>query len=264
MPDESVKKTVTVALGVCIVCSVLISTAAVALRGIQLENKKLDRITNILIAGDLLVRDSDIRAVYEEKIEPLMIDLRTGDIMSEENFNETLNIDDFDIRTMAGDPEYGMPVPGDKDLANIKRMPRYMVVYLVKENNKTEKVVLPVYGKGLWATMYGFIALDRDLNTVKGFTFYEHAETPGLGGEVDNPRWKNSWKGKHVLDEEGNMKIEVIKGQVDTSRPESKHQIDGLSGATLTARGVDHLVKFWLGNDGYGLFLKRLRKELHG
>jgi Na+-transporting NADH:ubiquinone oxidoreductase subunit C len=99
---------------------------------------------------------------------------------------------------------------------------------------------------------------------VKGFTFYEHAETPGLGGEIDNPRWKNSWKGKHVHDKEGNVIIEVIKGQVDTSRPESKHQVDGLSGATLTARGVDHLVKFWLGNNGYGLFLKRLGKELHG
>lgn len=264
MPDESVKKTVTVALGVCIVCSILVSTAAVALRGIQLENKRLDRIKNILIASELPVRGTDIRAMYEEKIEPAMIDLHTGDIVPEENFNETLSIDNFDIKTMADDPEYGKPVPADKDLANINRMPKYMVVYLVKENNKTGKVVLPIYGKGLWSTMYGFIALDRDLTTVKGFTFYAHAETPGLGGEVDNPRWKNSWKGKNAFDEEGNVKIEVIKGRVDTARPGSRHQIDGLSGATLTARGVDHLVKFWLGNDGYGPFLKKLKEELHG
>jgi Na+-transporting NADH:ubiquinone oxidoreductase subunit C len=263
MANESVKKTVIVALGVCIVCSILVSTAAVALRGIQLENKKNDRIKNILIAGDLLVRGADIRAMYQEKIEPAMIDLHSGDILSAEDFNETLNIDNFDIKTMADDPEYGIEIPDDRDRANIKRMPKYMVVYFVKENNKTEKVILPIYGKGLWSTMYGFIALGKDLNTVKGFTFHEHAETPGLGGEVDNPRWKNSWKGKHALDEGGNVKIEVIKGRVDTSRPESKHQIDGLSGATLTARGVDHLVKFWLGNDGYGLFLKRLKEELH-
>jgi Na+-transporting NADH:ubiquinone oxidoreductase subunit C len=264
MPGESVKKTITVALGVCIVCSILITTAAVALRGIQLENKKLDRIKNILIAGDLLVRGADIKAIYQEKIEPAMIDLQTGDILSAENFNETFNIDNFDIKKMAADPEYGMVIPDGRDRANIKRMPKYMVVYFVKENNKTEMVVLPIYGKGLWSTMYGFIALDKDLTTVKGFTFYEHAETPGLGGEVDNPRWKNSWKGKHVLDEQGNLKIEVIKGVVDVSRPEAKYQIDGLSGATLTARGVDHLVKFWLGNDGYGLLLKRLKEELHG
>jgi Na+-transporting NADH:ubiquinone oxidoreductase subunit C len=112
--------------------------------------------------------------------------------------------------------------------------------------------------------MYGFMALDKDLKTVKGFTFYDHAETPGLGGEIDNPRWKNSWKEKQAFDEEGNVKIEVIKGLVDTSRPEAKYQIDGISGATLTARGVDHLVQFWLGDNGYGLFIKSLREDVHG
>lgn len=264
MPDESVKKTVTVALGVCIVCSVLITTAAVALRGIQLENKKLDRIANILIAGDLIVKDGNVRSIYEKKIEPRMIELSSGETVPEEKFTKDLNINDFDIKTMADDPEYGMPIPGDKDLGKIKRMPKYMVVYLVQENSKTEKVVLPIYGKGLWSTMYGFIALDKDLTTVRGFTFYEQAETPGLGGEVDNPRWKNSWKGKHVFDEQGNLKIEVIKGIVEVSRPEAKYEIQGLSGATLTSRGVDHLVRFWLGNDGYALFLKRLKEELHG
>jgi Na+-transporting NADH:ubiquinone oxidoreductase subunit C len=139
-----------------------------------------------------------------------------------------------------------------------------MVVYLVKEDNKVDKIVLPVYGKGLWSTMYGFMALDKDLKTVKGFTFYDHAETPGLGGEIDNPRWKNSWKEKQAFDEEGNVKIEVIKGQVDTSRPDAKYQIDGISGATLTARGVDHLVQFWLGDNGYGLLIKSLREDIHG
>jgi Na+-transporting NADH:ubiquinone oxidoreductase subunit C len=95
-------------------------------------------------------------------------------------------------------------------------------------------------------------------------TFYDHAETPGLGGEVDNPRWKDSWKGKQAIDETGKVKIEVLKGVVDTSRPESKYQIDGLSGATLTTRGVDNIVKFWLGDDGYGSLLKRLKEDLHG
>jgi Na+-transporting NADH:ubiquinone oxidoreductase subunit C len=142
-------------------------------------------------------------------------------------------------------------------------MPKQMVVYLVKEGSAIDKIVLSVYGQGLWSTMYGFIALDRDLKTVKGFTFYEHAETPGLGGEIDNPRWKNIWKGKHAFDEDGNLKIEVIKGVVDTSGAGARYQIDGISGATLTARGVDNLVKFWLGNEGYGTFLKRLKEELH-
>jgi Na+-transporting NADH:ubiquinone oxidoreductase subunit C len=262
--DDSVKKTISVALGVCIICSILVSSAAVALRGIQIENQRLDRIKNILIAGDLFTEGADIRALYEEKIEPRMIDLTTGETVLEENLDGTLNIDNFDIKRAAADPVYGKAVPADKDIAKISRMPRYMVVYLVKEDNKVDKIVLPVYGKGLWSTMYGFMALDKDLITVKGFTFYDHAETPGLGGEIDNPRWKNSWKEKQAFDEEGNVKIEVIKGLVDTSRPEAKYQIDGISGATLTARGVDHLVQFWLGDNGYGLFIKSLREDVHG
>jgi Na+-transporting NADH:ubiquinone oxidoreductase subunit C len=177
---------------------------------------------NILIAGDLFTDDMDVLAVYEEKVQPLMIDLSTGETVPEETFNEILNITDFDIKTVADSPQYGKMIPQEKDMAKINRMPKQMVVYLVKEGSAIDKIVLSVYGQGLWSTMYGFIALDRDLKTVKGFTFYEHAETPGLGGEIDNPRW------------------------------------------TLTARGVDNLVKFWLGNEGYGTFLKRLKEELHG
>ncbi len=264
MADDSVKKTISVALGVCIICSILVSSAAVALRDIQIENQRLDRIKNILIAGDLLMEGADIRATYAEKIEPRMIDLTTGETVSEEDLDGTLNIDNFDIKRAAADPVYGKAVPADKDIAKIIRMPRYMVVYIVKEDNQMDKIVLPVYGKGLWSTMYGFMALDKDLKTVKGFTFYDHAETPGLGAEIDNPRWKNSWKEKQAFDEKGNVKIEVIKGQVDTSRPEAKYQIDGISGATLTVRGVDHLVQFWLGDNGYGFFIKSLREDVHG
>jgi Na+-transporting NADH:ubiquinone oxidoreductase subunit C len=264
MPDAGVKKTITVALGVCTVCSILVSTAAVSLRPIQEENKRLDRIVNILEAGDLITVDADAMAVYNKKIKPVMIDLNTGKTISEESFSESMNINNFDIKSIADSKEYGKAVPPDRDIARIRRMPGHMVIYLVREDGATDRVVLPIYGKGLWSTMYGFIALDKDLKTVKGFTIYEHAETPGLGGEIDNPRWKAIWKGKQAFDENGNLKIEIIRGAVDTSRPEARHQVDGISGATLTSRGVDNLVKFWLGNDGYGPFLKRLKEELHG
>ena len=139
-----------------------------------------------------------------------------------------------------------------------------MVVYLAMQGGSMEKIILPVYGKGLWSTLYGFIALDRDLKTIRGITFYEHAETPGLGGEIDNPRWKNIWNGKQAFDEKGNLRIKVIKGIVDTSRQAAKYQIDGLSGATRTTHGVNALVRFWLGSDGYGPFLNKLVEELHG
>jgi Na+-transporting NADH:ubiquinone oxidoreductase subunit C len=258
--DDSVKKTIIVALGVCMICSVLVSTAAVSLHGIQEENRNLDRIKNILLAGDLLTDGADIRALYEEKIEPAMINLSTGERVPEVNYNTELNIEDFDIKKMAESPEYGQAIPDDKDIAGIRRMPKYMVVYFIREGDEVQKVILPVYGKGLWAAMYGFLALDRDLKTVRGFTFYNHAETPGLGGEIDNPRWKEKWPGKEAFDDEGNVQLRVIKGAVDASRPEAKYQVDGISGATLTVRGVDHLVQFWLGNNGYGPFFRKLRE----
>ena len=109
--------------------------------------------------------------------------------------------------------------------------------------------------------MFGFVALGSDLRTIEGFTFYEHGETPGLGGEVDNPNWKKTWQGKKAFGEDWEVKIEVIKGRVDPSSDKAKYQVDGLSGSTLTTRGVDYLVKFWLGDNGYGPFLKRLREE---
>ena len=264
MPDESVKKTIVVALGVCLACSILVSSAAVSMRSVQEENKRLDRITNILAAGNLQFDDKDVQAIYETRIKPIMIDLGTGEIVPEESLNEILNIETFDIKSMADSTEYGRAISPDADLANIVRMPAYMVVYLVRENNKTEKVILPIYGKGLWSAMYGFIALDKDLKTIKGITFYDHAETPGLGGEIDNPRWKSIWKGKQAFDNNGNLKISVIKGMVDLSGPEAKYRVDGITGATLTSRGVDNTVKFWLGNNGYGPFLKKLMGKLHG
>jgi Na+-transporting NADH:ubiquinone oxidoreductase subunit C len=261
---ESIKRTIIVALGICFVCSVLVSTAAVSLQSRQEENKRMDRIKNILIAGGLPVEDADLKALYDDTIESRMIDLSTGASISESDLSGKVSIQNFDIRAMAGDPEYGKAIPKEKDIAGIKRMPKYMVVYLAMQGGSMEKIILPVYGKGLWSTLYGFIALDKDLKTVRGITFYEHAETPGLGGEIDNPRWKNIWKGKQAFDDKGNLRIEVIKGIVDTSRQAARYQIDGLSGATRTTHGVNALVRFWLGSDGYGPFLKKLVEELHG
>ena len=149
----------------------------------------------------------------------------------------------------------------DEDIARIKKKPKYMPVYEVRDQGEVSKYIFPIYGKGLWSTLYGFLALDKDLETIRGITFYQHGETPGLGGEVDNPKWKALWKGKKAFDENNDVKISVIKGKVDTSNPNKEYLVDGLSGATLTTRGVDHLVKYWLGKHGYGAFIDNLRKE---
>ena len=261
MQNSSVKQSIKVILGVCLVCSFLVSTAAVLLNSIQKENQRLEKIKNILVAADLYSEGIDVGKVYRQFIEPSMIELSSGERVGEERFNDALNIDHYDIKAFAEDPDYGEKVLPAVDIAKIKRRPKYMVVYFVKTGGQVDKIVLSIYGKGLWSTLYGFLALDRDLQTIAGITFYQHGETPGLGGEVDNPDWKNSWKGKQAFDNNGNVVIEVVRGMVDPASADASHQTDGLSGATLTTRGVEKLVKYWLGKNGYGPFLEKLRQE---
>ncbi len=264
MSDESMKKTVIVAAAVCIVCSLLVSTAEVNLRDFRYKNKKLDRIRNILKAAELPDGRDEAFRVYEERVRPVLVELQTGKPVPESDFNDVLNIEKFDIRKLADDSTYGRSIPDGGDIAGLRRMPLYMPIYFILEGEDIRSIVFPIVGHGIWSTLYGFIALERDLKTVRGFTIYEHGETPGLGGEVDNPRWKSTWKGKQAFDEAGKLRIQVIKGDVDSSRPNARHQIEGLSGATLTTHGVDGMVRFWLGENGYSALIKKLRENIHG
>ena len=202
---------------------------------------------------------------FEEKISAQIVDLKTGDVILSSEYDDVLNIEKFNVNNLASSAKWGEDIPASDDIAGIKRKPKAMAIYTVMDDSsRVEKYILPIYGKGLWSTLYGFIALDKDLHTIKGFTFYQHGETPGLGGEVDNPKWKASWNGKQAFDTDGNLKIEVIKGNVDQESDKAKYQVDGLSGATLTTRGVDYLVRFWLGDKGYGPFINKLKGENNG
>jgi len=262
MSQDSTAKTVGVATGICLFCSLFVSVAAVKLKPLQVANQKLDKVKNILQVANLAdtVGKSEYMALYEERIQPVMIELSSGDVVDDSQFDEVLNLDNFDIRVFSGLDDYSQELDSETDIAGIRRQPLNMIVYQLLSNGAVEKLILPIYGKGLWSTLYGFLALEKDLQTVSGITFYQHGETPGLGGEVDNPNWKGSWQGKQAFDDTGNTIIEVIKGKVIPGSPGADHQVDGLSGATLTARGVDNLVQFWLGENGYGPYLKQLRE----
>jgi Na+-transporting NADH:ubiquinone oxidoreductase subunit C len=260
MSQDSAVKTIGVATGICLFCSLFVSVAAVKLKARQVQNKQLDRIENILLVAGLAGGNTDPMQVYHDRIKPILIELDTGREVEADQRDEVLNIDDFDIKAIAGNPKYSRALPAEQDIAGIKRQALSMVVYELMQDAQVDKVILPIYGKGLWSTLYGFLALEKDLQTVSGLTFYEHGETPGLGGEIDNPTWKDSWRGKQAFDSSGQEIIRVIKGQVDPGSADAIHQIDGLSGATLTTRGVDNLIHFWLGEHGYGPFLQQLRE----
>jgi len=256
MPSETIGKTIAVAAGVCVVCSVFVSTAAVYLKPYQLRNKALDKKKNILVAAGLLEKGetADLEELFAKSIQEKWVDLRTGEYVPENEENQVASAY-ADERKAARNPQLTEEIKDD--IAGIKRKADYRKIYLTKKDGQIDRLILPVYGKGLWSTLYGFLALGPDLNTIESFGFYEHEETPGLGGEVDNPRWKKSWNGKEAFDKDWKPAVKVVKGRAGKGKI---HEVDGLSGATLTARGVDNLVRFWLGEEGFGPFLEKLRE----
>ena len=173
----------------------------------------------------------------------------------------SFDVDKYDPRLAARDPELSVKISREADTAGIKRREKYAYIYKISDDNdQLTQIVLPIYGKGLWSTLYGFLALESDANTVAGITFYEHGETPGLGGEVENEQWQSQWIEKTVYDDQGEVELAVIKGQVDPSAPEATYKVDGLSGATITSNGVTGMIQYWLGPNGFGPYLDRLQR----
>lgn len=256
LPNDNPKKTIFMSVAVCLVCSIFVASAAVGLRPLQIANQEEDRIRNIVgVAGVVQPGQSPMEA-FQQNMEAQMINLEDG------TETDAYDATSYDIEQAAKDPAIYRTLRGAEDVAGIRRQPRYMPVYIVRdESGGLERLVLPIYGAGLWSTMYGFLSLDGDLQTVSGLKFYQHAETPGLGGEIDNPQWLAMWEGKVVLDDDGRPILQFIKGNIDHSDPNNANRIDGLAGATLTARGVESTVNFWLGDSGYGPFIARLRNE---
>lgn len=254
-PNDSTQKTLLVTVIMCLVCSVVVSAAAVLLRPTQAANASLDRKRNIVEVAGLLKEGGDVEAAFKN-VQRRIVNLDTGEYTDE--FKDI----EFDQYAAARDPELSAALDGDADIAGIGRRSRFAEVYLIGgDDNDFGQIVLPVHGLGLWSTLYGFISLESDLTTISGLKFYDHAETPGLGGEVDNPNWQAKWKGKLAFDDSGDLKIEVIKGVVDSKARNAVYQVDGLAGATLTSRGVSQLLRFWLDEQGFGTFLKNLKQR---
>ncbi|MDP6580499.1 MAG: Na(+)-translocating NADH-quinone reductase subunit C [Vicinamibacterales bacterium] len=245
------------AAAVCLVCAVVVSSSAVALADRQDRNAALDRQKNVLLAAGLATDDESLGedevVTRFAPITRIVVDLATGEQVGD------VDPATFDQRAATIDPALSRVAPDNA--ARITRLPNTVLAYEIRDQtDRLEMVVLPVEGLGLWGTLYGFIALEGDLRTIRGLTFYEHKETPGLGGEVDNPRWKARWTGRMAFDDDLAPAIAVVKGLAGAAA-DDPHAVDGLSGATLTSRGVTNLLRFWLGADGFEPYLTRLRTE---
>ena len=240
------------AVAVCMVCSIFVAGSAVGLKDRQDVNKALDRQKKVLSVAGLLTADESLSAEevqqrYDKNIRPMVVNLATGE------YDDSIDAASYDQKKASKDPATRKKAPANG--AKVAWLPTHALIYLQVDGEEVKKVILPVEGKGLWSTLYGFLALEADGNTVAGLTFYDHAETPGLGGEVDNPDWKALWPGRKAFDASGTPQLRVIKGKAGPPDV-APHDVDGLSGATLTCNGVRDLILFWLGENGFGPYLK--------
>jgi len=264
---DSLGYTLGVAAVLCVVCSLAVSTAAVSLRGRQEANVKLDQQKNILDATGLAIGEYGVQAnelttkeiaTLETYVSAKLVNLQTGEYVG-----DAAAADKYSLTEEAANPQTSIQIEKNtKFNPGEPRRPKVMKVYFVKKpgTDKILQVVLPVYGKGLWGTLYGYLALKSDLETIQGLTFYQHKETPGLGGEVDNPRWKAMWDGRKLYDPSGQPKAMVFKGPAPKT---NEYAVDGLSGATITSRGVTNLIRYWASDDGYGKYLGKLKEEIN-
>ncbi|HAW92859.1 MULTISPECIES: Na(+)-translocating NADH-quinone reductase subunit C [unclassified Arsukibacterium] len=253
--NDSISKTLIVVISLCLVCAIVVSTAAVQLRPQQNQNKLLDSQINILRAVGLVEGAASPEMVVEtfnKHIETKLVDLNTGEFVERDPAT-------FDYRKALKDPEQSKPLEDGNDVASIRRITELAPVYLAyDEQRNLTAFVIPVHGYGLWSTMHAFLAIETDGNTIIGLNYYEQGETPGLGGEIENPRWKAQFEGKKLVNDAGEVALEVKKpGNAD---PDSAYEVDGLSGATLTANGVQNTFTFWIGENGFGPFLAKVRQ----
>jgi Na+-transporting NADH:ubiquinone oxidoreductase subunit C len=250
--DFSNKYIVGFAVALCLICSLAVSTLSQGLKERQDVNKLLDQRTNVLSVAGIVDAGAKLTKeevdAYFEQIEELVVDRASGEVLS------GVDPTKVDPQAAAKDPEASSPAPADlAKRTQVRRLPDQLKVYRVKVEGH-ECWVMPIWGNGLWSTLYGYLALSPDATEVVGITYYQHGETPGLGGEVDNPAWKAQWSGKEAYDEVWDPKVTVVKAGTVVDKT---YQVYGLSGATITGNGVAAMVELWLGSEGYGTFLKQ-------
>ena len=255
MRQFSVRYNLLFSAAICGVAAVIVSSLAVGLKERQDVNALLFKQSNVLEAAGLSEAGEKLEAAEIEKrfatIDIAVIDLETGELAPD------VDATAFDQQKAKKDSERSREAPDNR--AGIKRVPLQAQVFTLRnDGGQVEKVILPIEGYGLWSTLYGFVALSADTKTIEGLTYYEHGETAGLGGEVDNPRWKSLWPGRQAFDPQWQPKIEVIKGAAGPAA-DNPYEVDGLSGATITSRGVTNMLHFWLGPEGFGPYLEKLR-----
>ena len=250
-PNDDRVKVFGVAFLVALTSAILVSASSVMLKPLQEANLEAERAARMEAMLDTLPGMRDVLAeIGAEALETRMVDLATG------SFTTDVTPDAFDLAAATSDPELSVAIPPDEDIAGLGRRANFAPVHLLERDGELLVVVLPVSGKGYQSTIRAMVALNADLETISALTITEQAETPGLGARVEDPDWLSLWPGKEIADDTGRIVISVVRGEAT-----GPHEVDGISGATMTSNGVGNMLRFWLGEQGFGPFLDRLRTE---
>lgn len=260
MKNDSPLKTFLVVLLTAVVCSSFVSAAVVILRPIQMNNKMIEKSRNVVKLTGLV--EEGLTPSEEEMLEMYRgMDVRILDI-DQAIYNEDLDPLTFDPRRAVNNPELGINIPLDQDRAKLGRRSRFAPIYIVvDEGDDLQRLILPVHGTGMWSTIYGYIALESDLNTIAAVTFYEQNETPGLGDQILRPDWQAKWEGRRIYNEVGDLRFAVNHGKVEPGSSIWLYEVDALTGATVTADAVTGIIHYWFGPHGYRDFLDDLREQ---
>ncbi|HEY5623531.1 MAG TPA: NADH:ubiquinone reductase (Na(+)-transporting) subunit C [Gammaproteobacteria bacterium] len=251
---DSVAKALGVAAGVAFFCSLFVSSAVLWLRPIQLAYQSIERNRAVLEAAGIVVAGVELA---ESEIVDRFLDLDVRIVNLDDGaFSDAVSPIAYDFRSAIDDPDQTVAVPGGLDIAALGRRPALLPAYLAIDGSRIEQIVLPVYGRGMWSTIHGFISLRGDFATIEGAAFYEHGETPGIGDRIQDAAWLAQWRGQRAYDDSGRLVFGI--GAAGTARDEG---IDAITGATVTVAAVENLVRYWLGENGFGPFLTAMRSE---
>lgn len=244
---ETVGKTFAVVIILCLVCSIIVSGSAVLLKPRQQANAAEAKQLNIMQTAGIDTAGKMIPELFAQRVKPLGYNLDN---------QEVTTFDSLVALEQATSDSAMTQVTPEGQVAGVRDLHSLVPVYqILDEQGSTSAYVLDVRGAGLWGMMYAFLAIEPNGQDIRGIYFYEHGETPGLGGEIQNPRWTARFEGKPAVDAEGNVAIAVKKA----ANPE-QGEVDALSGATITSNGVNNTLKYWLSTDAYGGFLAQLSK----
>ncbi len=256
MPKDSKPRAFTIALILGLTAGILVTATSVLLKPTQIANQERAQQRILL---EIIAREPGIKALIDtaaaSQITPRIVELGTGSYLTH------VRPESFDPAAALRDESQSVAIPPDQDVANIKRRAKHALVFQVTTKTSGNFVIVPIYGKGYASTLYGYLGIDAAENQVVGLNFYDHNETPGLGAQINDPAWLNQWRGKKIWDSEGTVRLGIALRSLTATNPSAEYTVDGISGATRTSRGVHRLMQYWLGDHGFGRYLKSLREH---